>query len=201
MTKLTRSLVGAAGVFAIASSLYAAPILVTRDFSGNDCVGTFNLGAGFETCDVGGALDPPQSVSPVIAKGITTWQINSAYPTIDGSEFSIVGAGSSGTWTYTPGPGDPAIRYWVAKGGDEFRLHWMVEDATVGTTCDGDPYNLACLNLALVVTSGTWSTPGTAGLSHMTFYDTEGGTIPEPGIVLLLGAGLIGVAARMRRRR
>jgi hypothetical protein len=47
------------------------------------------------------------------------------FPTIDGSEFAFTfdpdGTGI-GSWTYTPGPGDPMITAFVAKGRSGFNL-------------------------------------------------------------------------------
>ncbi len=195
-----------AGVFLVAgaSQATAAPILMTWSSPGNhnDCAGLFGGKKG-TVCDVGNYLDPATPVSPWIAKYDTDdddWEVNPAYDSITGSEFTINGGGGSGTWSYVPGAEDPGVRFWVAKGGNQgFKLHWMVESSTVGTACD-TAYTLSCLNLALVVRSGTWSTPSMQGLSHITFYNGGPTTdVPEPATLLLLGVG--GAAAIVRRRR
>ena len=170
----------------------ATTIQVNDTFPGSDCSGLF--GQGFDNCKIPITFDPNQS--PVIIKfgfgdeaGLV--QISSAFPTITGSEFAftISGNGSSGSWTYTPGDGDPGITFWVAKGGNFFNLF---------TDSSGNP-----------VTSGTWLTPLNPaneqrfGLSHLTFYDTGGRPpteIPEPGTLLLAGAALAALGM-MRRRR
>lgn len=190
------------GILALigAANASAAPILMTWNSPGNknDCAGLF--GKPNDPCDVGNYLAQPTPVSAYIAKYDTqtsAWAVNPTYSTVTGSEFAISGGGS-GTWSYTPGIGDPGVRFWVAKGGNQgFRLHWLVDDATVGTNCT-TAYSLSCLNQALTVTSGTWATPSTQGLSHMTFYNGGRTTVPEPATLTLLG---LGAAFALRRRR
>ena len=185
------------------SQAAAAPILMTWDSPGNenDCAGLFGGKQG-TTCDVGNYLNPATPVSPWIAKfdkDENEWEVNDDYGSITGAEFTINQALK--TWSYTPGPDDRGVRFWVAKGGNQgFRLHWMVEEDTLGNACDV-VYSLSCLSKALVVTEGIWDTPTGQGLSHMTFYN---GGIPtregaEPTTLLLLGAG--GAAAAFTRRR
>ncbi len=99
-----------------------------QTFEGNDCSGVFNRQTGFADCKIPARIDPNES--PIIIKfdvgtgGGLTFEINSAlFPTIDGSEFNFTGTGgASGTWTYTPGAGDPVIHFFVAKGWTEFNL-------------------------------------------------------------------------------
>jgi len=180
-----------AGLSAV-SSVASAAFVATID--GNDCAGVF--GGSFPECKVPALYDPDET--PIIIKfdynsetGLFSTTINSAlFPTITGSEFSFdfdVSDGGTGTWTYTPGVDDPVINFFVAKGGpDGFNLFSNL----------GDP------------NSDTWFTPPTpgvpnAGLSHLSFYDSDGGEIPvpEPGSLALLGVGLIGIAGLARRRK
>jgi len=171
----------------------------------NDCSGVF--GNFDDPCDVGLALDPATMISPIIAKydvDESLWEINPGFPSIDASEWTLgdTSAGS-GTWSYSPTGDDPAIRYWVGKGGNNgFNLFWVVPDGTA--SCSGDTlasYNLDCLNAAVAQTSGIWSTPTGQGLSHITFYDSdELPPIPEPGAAALLVVGLGGLLVASRRR-
>ena len=59
--------------------------------------------------------------------------------------------------------------------------------------------NLACLQAAQSVFSGTWSTPGGKELSHLSFYNS--GVVPVPAAVWLFGSGLIGLIAVARRKQ
>ena len=177
------------GLAAIAPTASAALI---DTFEGNDCSGVF--GQGFANCFIPADIAPPNG-TPIIIKfdfdpnTPETIEINSAlFPTIDGSEFNLGdNPGSSGTWVYTPGPGDPAINFFVAKGGNFFNLF----------SNDGDPL------------TDDWITPTNPnnnqpfGLSHLSFYDTDGNIpkVPEPATLVLLSLGLIGLAVIRRRKQ
>ncbi|WP_200341274.1 hypothetical protein [Rhodovibrio sodomensis] len=184
--------------------------LIEKKFSGSDCSGYF--GQGFGACEIYIGEDNNRiELSPVIAKfefaedgteNTGERETNSLYDTVDGTEFSWTGTSStSGSWEYDTGEGDPAVKYWAAKGSNFFNLFWEVPDAAVapdGDCAEGDPYTLACLEQALAQTSNTWSTPNGAGLSHLTFYDTEA---PEEPPVTEISApaafGLLGTALMM----
>ena len=113
----------------VVAALSAFSSMASADFiqtiEGNDCSGVF--GQGFENCKIPAEFDPNES--PIIIKFNFDEdvpgeiEINSLFPSIDGSEFALTGIdGATGTWTYTPGPGDPAINFFVAKGGPNFNL-------------------------------------------------------------------------------
>ena len=152
----------------------------------NDCAG--DLGRP-PNCSVNG--------SPLIAK--YDWSENDTYDftagtfgSIDGSEFDISsGDAGTGTWTYTPGTDDPAVRYWSVKAGNGYIIYWLTE----GETGELDDAVAAPTGVAL-----PWITPEERDLSHISFYDAGGIVVPEPGTIALLGLGLIGIALSRRRR-
>ena len=154
-------------------------------------------------------------LSPVIVKfaaNLTVSEVSTDFPTIDGDEFTFSNTGtdnSTGDWVYAPDANDPGIRYWVAKAGggttSGFTLFWDVDTSSTvsGGVCDaaGDIYTVACLNEAIVQTSGSWSTPLDKELSHLTFYDTEPPVVvPLPAAVWLFGSALVGLVALGRRK-
>jgi hypothetical protein len=175
-----------------AFSSFAGAAVLLDTIAGNDCSGVF--GQGFANCKIPAQYDPNES--PIIIKfefntddnGLVTdiedVEINSSlFPSIDGSEFSFIHTGQgTGSWTYTPGAGDPDINFFVAKGGPNFNLF-----STGGLT---DAY--------LTPTNPNNQQP--FGLSHLSFYDTGGNNqIPEPGTLVLLGMAALGLAVSRRR--
>jgi hypothetical protein len=176
-----------AALMSLAAATQArADSILFATMTGNDCSGV--LGQGFFNCAIPSTFD--LNTSPVIiqfnADG-TVNEINSAlFPTISGNEFSFTfNSASTGSWTYTPGAGDPAtlVSFFVAKGGDGFNLF----------SVNGNGPN-------------SWFTPlnnngGPSGLSHLTFFG--GGSeavVPEPTTWLLVGSGLM-FARRFRKNR
>lgn len=176
-----------AGLMALVPAAQArAESILMATITGNDCSGIF--GQSFSSCAISSTFDP--NTSPVIIKfnpDGTVSEINTElFPTISGDEFSFTfDSNSTGTWTYTPGAGDPSslVTFFVAKGGDSFNLFSVNGDGT-----------------------NSWFTPlngggQAAGLSHLTFYDGgAGAVVPEPTTWLLVGSGLL-FGRRLRRKR
>jgi hypothetical protein len=162
-------------------------------YGGNDCSGAFDPqpNKGFENCEFEG--------SPVIAKyndGGST-QINSLFAATFGAgdvTITKTGDGKSGTWEYDPGPdGGPGITAFVVKGGNYFNLFYTV---------DFEPFfGGSAVNWFTPKQCGNGPNgPNFCGLSHLTFFDSEGGTpkIPLPAAAWLMLAGIGGLGAVAR---
>jgi hypothetical protein len=163
--KILKSSLITAGVLASCLTLGAQTSVnaatLEGTFPGNDCDGVYGTSPN---CTAPGG-------SPLIYKFDVdnNEETFGNFPTIDGTEFNV----NNGSWTYTPGPGDPIITNFVVKAGPNFNLY-KTEGADLG-----DPQ------------SDNFSTPGGQDLSHITFYDT----VPEPmtilGSVAALGFGTV----------
>ncbi|WP_394176578.1 hypothetical protein [Thalassotalea litorea] len=210
--------------FLVSLTLYsnsAAAVLVSLDFDGNDCSGVFNPSdpnyeassfiradvpveqRGFGDCWIFAEDLPEELISPVIGKFEPPFSelddSSDMFPSIDGDEWTIDG-NSTGGWNYTPGEGDPGIRFWVAKAGNGFTLYWEVSAEDFEEFCSPDDQinTFDCMSGAQTVTQGEWDTGG-KDLSHITFYDSGlppsekiplGSSLP---LFLLSIAGIIGL--------
>lgn len=141
----------------------------------------------------------------------TDWEFNKEYST-DGTltgntSSTLTNKYKNASWSYTGG--SPGIRFWTAKAGSGFNLFWLVDNDNnkAAEFCQPKVFTLSCLNLAQTVTSGSWSTPGGKGLSHLTFFgglieecqqNCSPVTVPEPQTVLLLALAMLGLVARQR---
>ena len=182
---------------------------VSANFAfGNECAGQ----GGFDNCVLtllGAELSPSiikfHGDDLTDAFGVDGDELNSTlWPsltaTADEWSFTPGADNATGTWNYTPGPGDPEVRYWVANAGSTTNVFWVVDDSTLaaGQPCEVVA-SVSCLEEALAVTSGTWVSPQSDSLSHISFFDTT--PVPLPAGVWLLLTAMGGLGFLKLRKR
>lgn len=112
----------------------------------------------------------------------------------------------AGTWTHTPGAGEPRILFWVAKAGPRFTVFWE-QDANGAVLPQAANHWAA--GPAAVGRKGVLDDPDLRGLSHLSFYGGSGtydvqdgfsggvsdrdAQVPLPPSLGLLGLGLAGL--------
>lgn len=168
-----------------------AQLTYLGNFGGTDCGGQ----GGFSNCYAtqtgtvqGNPTNPLLLASPAVYKINNGGNPDSStlFPTIAGSEFSLLfdALTNNLSFTYTAGAGDPNLHYVVVKQASDFALFY-----------DANPIVAGSLNLSTYF-------PNNPGWSHITFFNSGTGAVPEPGTwaMMLLGFGGIGVALRRRRK-
>ena len=188
-----------------AGSAYAIPTSTCGGSSTNATVTGSNSPEANLTVDSGGALildcglgigtnDNSTNVDGL--GGVADWDF---YDRDDGNGlnqpgFSVTGADGSitGTWEIDADEFDAGTQFLIvlkdgpATSANNPKWVWFFIDDFTGTS-DGD-----------------WRMYGNKANSHISLYTTQGGggddEIPEPGVLFLMGAGLLGLGMARRRK-
>jgi hypothetical protein len=152
---------------------------VTGNLGGaNECWGTFD---GTDPGPAGDGFQIGATVYDFVAKQNTPGDLEG----LDiGLDVQPAGGALSGTWSYDPAKFDPSEFLIVLKAANSPGYGaWLFDGAAADSF------------------SGTWLVAWERELSHLSIYAPEnGGQVPVPGVLALLGVGLLGIGAIRRQR-
>jgi hypothetical protein len=99
--------------------------------------------------------------------------------------IDLGGNGSSGTWATNPSSN--FIEFYVVKGSDGFAMYYVNPADNTGSWSTYDLYVRGFSGNSL-------------DISHFIGYNPSSAPVPEPGTILLIGVGLVGIGLYGRKR-
>ncbi|GEM_PF-1107403 len=186
-------------VLGIASLSIAAPILNTASdgtedrFDGSVYAMYQNSGALLFT-QMGNTSESAGSVADLQTLLNAQVGFGDVVLSVANVNYTAVGDGSSGTWASDPVSN--TIEFYTVKAGDYFAMYYLAAPDSTGSWSTFDIWSIGG--------PGTGGHPAKGGggleISHFIGYNPSSTPVPEPGTVILLGAGLVGLGLYGRRR-
>jgi hypothetical protein len=201
-TNSIRSIVSASAlgmVMGVAMTSNASAAFITCSGTGYDISGKVSTASD---CTILSPLDGKKNDSLTLVNnevffGISDWLFDGQWNTTDDTSglFDFTGGGSSGSFSYVGGASIADIMFIFKGGADTNLVGYLVTQA-------GGTYATPFIKLPFPLPGQTT----VKEMGHLSVYyrNGEGGTppvqIPEPGVLLLVGAGLMGLGLARRRK-
>ena len=185
--RVFRYILAPIAAFAIASGAQASSVVIgscdpVTDGDADGCLFSGNINENPDPGNVNGyvyAQNGYNAWAALTGNPAITLNFLTATDLADFGDFGSFTGGGGHSGTFDLSGFD--IDFYAVKAGDEFVLfEYLGNDGT-----------------------GDWAVAGQNGLSHIAFFGTPNGGVPEPGTwaMMLIGFGGIGYSMRSRRRR
>lgn len=195
-------------VLGVATLAFAVPVLNDdgsdgyEDYNGTPFSRYVNSGQ-FLFLEPGNVNDNPGSVNPPNTYGVLDLQnlLHSRVSEFSGVVLTVAGVadgtggdygisltgagGSSGTWMTNPDSN--YIEFYVVKAADAFAMYYVNPADNYGSWSTFDLWDAGYGGNSL-------------NISHFIGYNPSSTPVPEPGTIMLIGVGLVGIALYGRKR-
>lgn len=191
---MRNTLLAALAVVAFAPAANAAPITGTIGFGGDAAPDNgidWSTATGINFGNAPNAVVVTRTGS-YLAEGVATGQTATFF------DFGIAGCNPSGPCTLSPSPVNPLWTFTIGLDTFSFELSSVTRLAAAGNVLSLTGFGTLRIS-GYDDTPGKWDFTGQETSGDFSFSSTNGPRVPEPGTLMLLGLGLVGVAASRRR--